>query len=487
MYETQICNARNIGDDIAFNFDSTAQTFFLQSQGGVHGPPYPSDIYDGTEPIQPLGSGIFLILDSGEDFQILQSFKRSQMNMDDGINPNGNGGNGGTNGIPFDGVEYSYPTNGLWLFIESVSNEQANLTLHGATNFVYEIFSRTNLGGGDYWRFEQGLFPSTNQEVIPFSVPMWNRNPLFFWARDWTGIDENSNGIPDWQEWDYFRPGTLAYHLSTNAVGRTNGFSNISTATTALANWTYETHSGANIAHMTNYIWSTNFWLKGVQGLSATSVGYSNGVAGQYLITMVSPRHYLEAHHVALPPGALVAFLDTNNVIYWRSVIQRANIGADANDIILKDTTVGILNADLPPSVEYLPILPPNFTNYLPTGITHFVQGIGMNQDMRLFSQPMLPQFTYVNWNPATNALFGLTTNWNVAIRGGDSSDPEMLLVSNQLILVSHNFTAGLGPNYTSLINSINQQMHYLSTNNNAGSDYQLTLFSLTNWPTIHH
>ena len=75
--------------------------------------------------------------------------------------------------------------------------------------------------------------------------------------------------------------------------------------------------------------------------------------------------------------------------------------------------------------------------------------------------------------------------NWNVAIRGGDSSGPERLLVKNQLVLTSHNTGVNAGPNYAYQLDAINQAMHYLSTNNNTGSDYQLTLFSITNWPSI--
>ena len=92
----------------------------------------------------------------------------------------------------------------------------------------------------------------------------------------------------------------------------------------------------------------------------------------------------------------------------------------------------------------------------------------------------------YVDWNSTSTAPFGLTTNWNVPIVGGDSSDPEMFLIGNQLVLVTHNAAFNGGPNYGFLTTAINQQMHYLSTNNAAGSDYQLTQFSLTNWPTIH-
>jgi len=180
--------------------------------------------------------------------------------------------------------------------------------------------------------------------------------------------------------------------------------------------------------------------------------------------------------------GGIIAFLDTNNVIYWRAYLQQVEVG--------NDTDVGILNADLPASVGYLPVVSSNLSNYLPPYNTAIVQGIGMNQDMKLFSQPMTfgdPVFLY--WDSTTSAPFGLTTNWNVATRGGDSSDPEMFLIGNQLVLVSHNFiggTNGRGPNYAHQTDAINQQMHYLSTNNAVVTDYQLTPHSLTNWPAIH-
>src|SRR5439155_6754831 len=61
--------------------------------------------------------------------------------------------------------------------------------------------------------------------------------------------------------------GTLAYHLATNAVGRTNGFSDIAQATVELSNWTPAVYSDTNMYLLTNSTWSTNFWLKGVKGL----------------------------------------------------------------------------------------------------------------------------------------------------------------------------------------------------------------------------
>ena len=169
--------------------------------------------------------------------------------------------------------------------------------------------------------------------------------------------------------------------------------------------------------------------------------------------------------------------------------MQRVDIPPSYTLGVSNDASVGILDADLPSSVSYLPVMPTNFMHYLPTNSISYVQGLGMNQDLRIFSQPMTFGGTvFISWNSSVSCPFGVSTNWNVAIRGGDSSDPEMILIGNQLVLVSHNYTGGAGgtgPNYGLEFNAINQFMHYLSTNNTVGTDYQLTPFLMTNWPSI--
>jgi hypothetical protein len=268
------------------------------------------------------------------------------------------------------------------------------------------------------------------------------------------------------------KPGTLAYHLATNAAGRAAGrYGGYADKVELVA------PQSIRLTHYLEAEWSPKFWLHGVQGLSATPIGFSNSVSGQGLPTMVSPRHYVCATHMH-PENSLAAFLDTNNVIVWRKTLQRVDVGGD--------TSVGILDADLPAAVGFLPVLPTNYTNYLPTTFTNVIQGIGMNQDMYLFSQPMTFGLAgFVSWNSSRMAPFGLATNWNATLRGGDSSNPDMLLIGNQLVLVSHNYVVGGGPNYASQIPAINRAMHLLSTNNHVRTDYQLTEFPLTNWPVI--
>src|SRR5262245_40543788 len=135
---------------------------------------------------------------------------------------------------------------------------------------------------------------------------------------------------------------TLAHHLSTNAVARTNGIAG------TYDDWVeLKAPASTNLDRLTKATWSTHSWLKGVQGLSATPIGFSNVLGGQGLPTMVSPRHYLCATHMH-PESYIIAFLGTNNTLYWRKTLQRLDV--------TNDTSVGILNADLPPAVGYLPI-----------------------------------------------------------------------------------------------------------------------------------
>jgi hypothetical protein len=263
--------------------------------------------------------------------------------------------------------------------------------------------------------------------------------------------------------------GMLAFHLATNVVMRTNGFTG-----TYLDTLEFSAPSSTNLDRLTKATWSNRFWLRGVQGLSATPIGFSNVLGGQGLPTMVSPRHYLCAAHMH-PENYMIAFLGTNNSLYWRTTLQRLNV--------TNDTAVGILNADLPPQVGYLPVLPPNFADYLPTTI--FVQGLGMNQDFCVFSQPLLFRNPpMILWSSSAQAPFGLPPHWSAGLRGGDSSLPVRLLIGNQLVLVAHNTGAQAGYSYAFQIDVINHAMHELSVKHHVRTDYQLTVFSFTNWPT---
>jgi hypothetical protein len=123
--------------------------------------------------------------------------------MDDPTPPPGDGAYGGF--YEFTNT-YSFPTNGLWLQITNPAVDTVFANLNGATDYVYEIFSTTNLMqhmAVSNWDIETEVFP-TDTNSMPFTVSMNGRNPLYLWARDWTGITSNGNTTPDWWFWYYF-------------------------------------------------------------------------------------------------------------------------------------------------------------------------------------------------------------------------------------------------------------------------------------------
>ena len=210
---------------------------------------------------------------------------------------------------------------------------------------------------------------------------------------------------------------------------------------------------------------------------------------------MVSPRHFLFAQHTYPEGNPIRAFLGTDNVVRYARMLDRADLLPE-NDPSNADISVGILDTDLPPSVGYVPVLPPDYSTYLPTGSEDFVQGIGMRSDeyamLFVFSEPIVlndPSFPqlFVDWNPAKAIIplgFGLGTEWSLPIVISDSSCPLRFLINNQLVLVSAAYEFTYGPNYAKFIADINQAMYHLSTNNSAPV-YQLTTYSLTGWPHV--
>lgn len=156
-------------------------------------------------PAWNLGNGMWLLDDLDADRVAQRSTMSRAMNMGVPMPGDGGGDSGGgdyTNNY----VSYTWDTNQLWLEITNVSNGWSHLNLHNATNQVYAIWSTTNLltpmAG---WQVENELWPVGDQtNVLPFAVQNLDRQDLFLRAEDWTGVDSDGDGIPDWWIWKYF-------------------------------------------------------------------------------------------------------------------------------------------------------------------------------------------------------------------------------------------------------------------------------------------
>ncbi|HUZ07012.1 MAG TPA: hypothetical protein VMV89_05935, partial [Candidatus Paceibacterota bacterium] len=85
--------------------------------------------------------------------------------------------------------------------------------LHNGTNRVYAIFSTPILTTlFTNWQVETELWPAkgtTQTNVLPFTVAAANRDILFLRAEDWTGVDSDGDGVPDWWVWEYWGVTTI--------------------------------------------------------------------------------------------------------------------------------------------------------------------------------------------------------------------------------------------------------------------------------------
>lgn len=165
-------------------------------------PPLPGNIKSAAA--WPLKNGAFLLNDLTVDYTARS--KKSgggmqTMDEDEGPPaPPGGGGGDYTNDWTLPPLD----TNGLWLNITNVSGGLAYLNLMNATDSVYEVMSKHDLLATN-WNIEGELWPVGGQtNVMPFTVAASSPTNLFIWAMDWTRVDANSNGVPDWWEWHYF-------------------------------------------------------------------------------------------------------------------------------------------------------------------------------------------------------------------------------------------------------------------------------------------
>ena len=127
----------------------------------------------------------------------------------------GEGGGGGTNGVGGGGSStFTINPDLLWLGNYRISNGWLYSDLHSgtnqfspnqfSTNQVIAIQTRTNLMDTS-WTIEKIIRPTLDQtNILSIALQKCDRPASFFRAMDWTGMDSDSDGIPDWWAWNYF-------------------------------------------------------------------------------------------------------------------------------------------------------------------------------------------------------------------------------------------------------------------------------------------
>ncbi|HEY1663040.1 MAG TPA: hypothetical protein VGI03_11535 [Verrucomicrobiae bacterium] len=173
-------------------------------------PPLPGNIWH--LPGWDLSDGQYLLDDVNFNYNALRrhtAVSQPVINADGTISiisadePAPPGGVGGDYSPGFSGAT-PIDTNLLWLQITNVADATASLNLYNATDYVYAIWSTTNLSMPfTNWEVETEIFRS-NTNCLPFTVQTQDRQDLFLQAEDWTRVTQNGNTAPDWWFWEYF-------------------------------------------------------------------------------------------------------------------------------------------------------------------------------------------------------------------------------------------------------------------------------------------
>jgi hypothetical protein len=238
---------------------------------------------------------------------------------------------------------------------------------------------------------------------------------------------------------------------------------------------------------------ATNFWLRDVTNILASSVGMiQNGhlYSDASFVTPISPRHVLSAKHMGGQGLSPSVWLLPDGSLYTNTAVVLPN-GQPAREAVKgTDIMITLMQKTNPYVCKYLPDVTSkvaawkthNFkTNPAPpfirfhlngrSGLTNHTSFISAGRGMGLFGGV-----------PMTNFIsFGDYTKGDVWV-GGDSASPAYAIINNEAVLICVASTGGGGSAIARFTNQINAAMADLSTHNHAPV-YKLTPYDVSRFP----
>lgn len=200
-------------------------------------------------------------------------------------------------------------------------------------------------------------------------------------------------------------------------------------------------------------------WLnKSLSGITVQTSTSDSITKRTHTGTLVTKRHMVHVRHAGYTPsiGTVVKFVDDNNNIFERTIINRY----ESN----RDFGVTLLDEDVPESISVYKVLPENFRNYFPltvkpnswyaldnSGNRQSIQGgrfpgllaLRIDQDKSVY--PVLVEnfndFSINQGGPTvkTTGMKPLIYNSHVKLddstRLGDSGSPRFLIINDELVV----------------------------------------------------
>ncbi len=215
-------------------------------------------------------------------------------------------------------------------------------------------------------------------------------------------------------------------------------------------------------------IWSA----RGSKALDLTGASPWNSDLGYKKAgTLISPRHIVFAKHYTIANGSTILFVDNANAVVSRKLVnQQAILGTDI--------VVGVLDADVPSTIAYYPIMSyADMVKYLAvpssTVLSKYIPLLTLDQDDHAIVRELFSVDPQMMGHTAPMGGQNRLT-FNEELITGDSGNPGFLVINNQLALILTHTSTAAGPTYGSYITQINQAMTAL------GGNYQVTPVNLS-------
>jgi hypothetical protein len=235
-------------------------------------------------------------------------------------------------------------------------------------------------------------------------------------------------------------------------------------------------------------------WAKDFD-LSPISVESSYMYSGVYTMgpaSLISPRHVILARHASPPVGTVYKFVDMNNNVISRTLVNRKQIIAPN---MPTDIEIGILDSDVPAGFGFLKVLPDNWRTKISLENNPSVIGFDQEQKAIVWEKHPFRAPTEIsphpeNWNtlylPADTNISRKALSENIV--SGDSGYPSCFVINNQLVIISCNYTGGSGSVGGHAIDYYKTEINAaMATLQGGQNPYQLTEVDLNNVTAINY
>jgi hypothetical protein len=217
------------------------------------------------------------------------------------------------------------------------------------------------------------------------------------------------------------------------------------------------------------YTRNINCWAA---DLNLTSISPWNSTGGATRAgVLISPRHIIFAAHYQINNGATIRFVDNNNNIITRTMVNK--LTHPNYTPYYPDISIGVLDSDVPESINFVKILPQNWANYLPSlSSTYRVPCLVLDQEEKALISDLYSLDTRARFITPTDTT-RIDFFENIIL--GDSGNPAFLIINNELVIITV-WTFGGAGGGTSILyhkDAINTMMDSL------GGGYSLTEINL--------